>query len=156
MSGPASRARSWTWSARSARQSDASPIFGSSTLPKNCVRNINTSPKRTSGNCGWRGSRPRSIPLRTAWATGSDRHDRSPGTWVDVAVRASVGCPFSGGRKMVADTPRLNGVIRALEQGQPSFVTFAAAEIGAAQAINAAAYDGVVFEMEHRAYDIRA
>src|SRR5246500_4694792 len=57
---------------------------------------------------------------------------------------------------MVADTPRLNGVIRALEQGQPSFVTFAAAEIGAAQAINAAAYDGVVFEMEHRPYDIRA
>ena len=57
---------------------------------------------------------------------------------------------------MVADTPRLNGVIRALEQGQPSFVTFAAAEIGAAQAINAAAYDGVVFEMEHRPYDIHA
>jgi 4-hydroxy-2-oxoheptanedioate aldolase len=56
----------------------------------------------------------------------------------------------------VADTPRLNGVIRALEQGQPSFVTFAAAEIGAAQAINAAPYDGVVFEMEHRPYDIHA
>ena len=56
----------------------------------------------------------------------------------------------------MADKPRLNGVIRALEQGQPSFVTFAAAEIGAAQAINAAPYDGVVFEMEHRPYDIRA
>ena len=56
----------------------------------------------------------------------------------------------------MADIPRLNGVIRALEQGQPTFVTFSAAEIGVAQAINAARYDGVVFEMEHRAYDIRA
>jgi len=56
----------------------------------------------------------------------------------------------------MADIPRLNGVIRALEQGKPAFVTFAAAEIGTAQAIGAAAYDGVVFEMEHRAYDIRA
>ncbi len=56
----------------------------------------------------------------------------------------------------MADIPRLNGVIRALEQGKPAFTTFAAAEIGVAQAINAASYDGVVFEMEHRAYDIRA
>ena len=56
----------------------------------------------------------------------------------------------------MADIPRLNGVIRALEQGKPAFVTFAAAEIGVAQAINGAPYDGVVFEMEHRAYDIRA
>ena len=56
----------------------------------------------------------------------------------------------------MAETPRLNGVIRALEQGKPTFVTFSPAEIGAAQAINAAPYDGVVFEMEHRAYDIRA
>jgi 4-hydroxy-2-oxoheptanedioate aldolase len=51
---------------------------------------------------------------------------------------------------------RLNGVIRALAAGQPAFVTFAGAEIGAAQAIGAAPYDGVVFEMEHRPYDIRA
>src|SRR5271165_1538073 len=56
----------------------------------------------------------------------------------------------------MAEIPRLNGVIRALEQGQPTFVTFSAAEPGAAQAINAAPYDGVVFEMEHRPYDIRA
>jgi 4-hydroxy-2-oxoheptanedioate aldolase len=53
------------------------------------------------------------------------------------------------------DIPRLNGVIRALEQGKPAFTTFSAAEIGVAQAIGGAAYDGVVFEMEHRAYDIR-
>jgi 4-hydroxy-2-oxoheptanedioate aldolase len=56
----------------------------------------------------------------------------------------------------MADIPRLNGVIRALEQGKPAFTTFAAAEISVAQAINTASYDGVVFEMEHRAYDIRA
>ena len=56
----------------------------------------------------------------------------------------------------MAEIPRLNGVIRALAAGQPAFVTFAGAEIGAAQAIGAAPYDGVVFEMEHRPYDIRA
>ena len=56
----------------------------------------------------------------------------------------------------MAETPRLNGVIGALEQGKPAFVSFCAAEIGVAQAINAAPYDGVVFEMEHRPYDIRA
>jgi 4-hydroxy-2-oxoheptanedioate aldolase len=50
----------------------------------------------------------------------------------------------------------LNGAIRALEQGQPTFVTFSPTEIGNAQAIGDAAYDGVVFEMEHGPYDIRA
>ena len=35
----------------------------------------------------------------------------------------------------MAEIPRLNGVIRALEQGKPTFVTFSPAEIGAAQAI---------------------
>ncbi len=56
----------------------------------------------------------------------------------------------------MADTQRLNGVIAALEQDKPAFVSFCAAEIGVAQAMNAAPYDGVVFEMEHRPYDIRA
>src|SRR6201996_502811 len=56
----------------------------------------------------------------------------------------------------MADTPRLNGVIAALEQGKQAFVSFCGAEIGAAQAMNTAPYDGVVFEMEHRPYDIRA
>jgi 4-hydroxy-2-oxoheptanedioate aldolase len=54
----------------------------------------------------------------------------------------------------MANTPRLNGVIRALESGKPAFVTFCAPEINAAQNINAAPYDGVVFEMEHNPYDI--
>ena len=56
----------------------------------------------------------------------------------------------------MADRPRLNGVIAALEQSKPAFVSFCAAEIGVAQAMNTASYDGVVFEMEHRPYDIRA
>jgi 4-hydroxy-2-oxoheptanedioate aldolase len=56
----------------------------------------------------------------------------------------------------MADIPRLNPVIRALEQGLPSFVTFSPPEIGQAQAIGDAAYDAVVFEMEHGPYDIRA
>jgi 4-hydroxy-2-oxoheptanedioate aldolase len=55
----------------------------------------------------------------------------------------------------VTDIPRLNGAIRALEQGKPAFVTFSPPEIGTAQAINAAPYDAVVFEMEHNPYDIQ-
>ena len=39
----------------------------------------------------------------------------------------------------MADTPRLNGVIRALEEGKPAFTTFAAAEVSVAQAVGAAA-----------------
>ena len=49
--------------------------------------------------------------------------------------------------------PRLNGAIRALSDGKPAFTTFSAPEISAAQAISAAAYDAVVFEMEHGPYD---
>jgi 4-hydroxy-2-oxoheptanedioate aldolase len=55
----------------------------------------------------------------------------------------------------MAEIPRLNGAIRALEQGKPAFTTFSPPEIGMAQAINAAPYDGVVFEMEHNPYDIQ-
>jgi 4-hydroxy-2-oxoheptanedioate aldolase len=56
----------------------------------------------------------------------------------------------------MADIPRLNPVIRALETGQPSFVTFSPPEVGQAQAVGDAAYDAVIFEMEHGPYDIRA
>jgi 4-hydroxy-2-oxoheptanedioate aldolase len=55
----------------------------------------------------------------------------------------------------MADIPRLNGAIKALEQGKPAFVTFSPPEIGVAQSIAAAPYDAVVFEMEHNPYDIR-
>src|SRR5919112_2876216 len=56
----------------------------------------------------------------------------------------------------MAGIPRLNGAIRAFEQNQPAFVTFSPAEPSSAQAIGDAAYDGVVFEMEHGPYDIRS
>lgn len=55
----------------------------------------------------------------------------------------------------MADIPRLNGAIRALEQGKTAFATFSPPEIGMAQAINAAPYDAVVFEMEHNPYDVQ-
>ena len=54
------------------------------------------------------------------------------------------------------ETTRLNGVIAALASGKPAFVTFSGATPENAQAIGDAQYDGVVFEMEHNPYDIRA
>ena len=52
--------------------------------------------------------------------------------------------------------PRLNGVIRALEQGQAAFTAFTPADVESAIALATTRYDGIVFEMEHNAYDIRA
>jgi 4-hydroxy-2-oxoheptanedioate aldolase len=52
--------------------------------------------------------------------------------------------------------PRLNGIIKALEAGKNTFVCFSPADTGAAQAVTTEKYDGVVFEMEHGAYDIKA
>lgn len=52
--------------------------------------------------------------------------------------------------------PRLNGVIRALEQGQAAFTAFTPADVESAIALATTQYDGIVFEMEHNAYDIRA
>ncbi len=54
----------------------------------------------------------------------------------------------------MAAVPRLNGVIKAFEEGQPAFISFSPSEIGTLQAIAAAPYDGMVFEMEHVPYDI--
>ena len=56
----------------------------------------------------------------------------------------------------MAELPRLNGVIRALEAGQAAFTCFSAADTEAAIALATAKYDAVVYEMEHNAYDIRA
>jgi len=56
----------------------------------------------------------------------------------------------------MAEILRLNSAIRALEQGKPAFTAFAAPEVNTAQAIGAAAYDAVVFEMEHNPYDIKS
>lgn len=53
----------------------------------------------------------------------------------------------------MSEIPRLNGAIKALENGKPAFTTFSEPETGMAQAIGAAPYDAVVFEMEHGPYD---
>ncbi len=51
--------------------------------------------------------------------------------------------------------PRLNGIIKVLEQGKNAFVTFSPADVGSAQAVAAERYDGAVFEMEHGPYDAK-
>lgn len=56
----------------------------------------------------------------------------------------------------MTEIPRLNGVVAALEAGQCAFTTFATADIQSAVALSATRYDGVVFEMEHNPWDIRA
>ena len=56
----------------------------------------------------------------------------------------------------MTELPRLNGVIVALESGKPTFTTFTTADIQSATALSATRYDGIVFEMEHNPWDIRA
>ena len=56
----------------------------------------------------------------------------------------------------MADIPRLNGVIRALEAGKCTFTSFCQADPDTAIAMATAKYDGIVYEMEHNPWDIRA
>lgn len=49
--------------------------------------------------------------------------------------------------------PRLNGVIRRLEAGEPAFLTFSPADMTSAVAMAESPYDGVIFEMEHAPLD---
>jgi 4-hydroxy-2-oxoheptanedioate aldolase len=51
---------------------------------------------------------------------------------------------------------RLNGIIRALESGQPAFATFASCDVETALSLQASKYDAVIFEGEHQGWDIRA
>jgi 4-hydroxy-2-oxoheptanedioate aldolase len=53
----------------------------------------------------------------------------------------------------MADLPRLNNVIRALEEGKHSFTCFTPADTDAAVAMSTSKYDGCVFEMEHNPWD---
>lgn len=55
----------------------------------------------------------------------------------------------------MAEIPRLNGVIRAFEQGKVAFSSFVNADVESALAVSTAQYDGIVFEMEHNPWDIR-
>ena len=56
----------------------------------------------------------------------------------------------------MADVPRLNGIIRALEQGKHTFTAFSPAEIDSALAMSTSKFDGCVFEMEHNPWDGKA
>ena len=49
--------------------------------------------------------------------------------------------------------PRLNGVIAALERGQPAFTAFSPPDVTSALAFSTSDYDGIVFEMEHNPWD---
>jgi 4-hydroxy-2-oxoheptanedioate aldolase len=53
----------------------------------------------------------------------------------------------------MTEIPRLNGVIRALEGGDPAFTSFSPPNVAAAISFSAAPYDGIVFEMEHNPWD---
>jgi 4-hydroxy-2-oxoheptanedioate aldolase len=54
------------------------------------------------------------------------------------------------------EIPRLNAVIGALEKGERAFTSFTTADVDAALAMSVAKYDGIVFEMEHNPWDVRA
>ena len=53
------------------------------------------------------------------------------------------------------DIPRLNGIIKVLEEGRNVFVSFAPGDPANAHLVANDGYDGVVFEMEHGAFDVR-
>jgi len=53
----------------------------------------------------------------------------------------------------MADLPRLNNVIRALEAGQHALTCFAPAHVDSAIAMSGSKFDGCVFEMEHNPWD---
>jgi len=53
----------------------------------------------------------------------------------------------------MADLPRLNGIIKTLEEGKIAFSAFTPVDIEGAVALASSALDGVVFEMEHGPLD---
>ena len=55
----------------------------------------------------------------------------------------------------MAELPRLNGIIRALESGGHALTCFSPAEISSAVAMSTSKFDGCVFEMEHQPWDSR-
>ena len=55
----------------------------------------------------------------------------------------------------MAELPRLNGIIRALESGQHALTCFSPAEVSSAVALATSKFDGCVFEMEHQPWDGR-
>jgi 4-hydroxy-2-oxoheptanedioate aldolase len=51
---------------------------------------------------------------------------------------------------------RLNGIIRAWEQGKPAFTAFSKIDKQSSIDMSDAPYDGIVYEMEHNPYDVSA
>jgi 4-hydroxy-2-oxoheptanedioate aldolase len=51
---------------------------------------------------------------------------------------------------------RLNGIIKALESGKPAFTTFAQPDPNECISLATSSFDGIVFELEHNPWDIRA
>ncbi len=49
----------------------------------------------------------------------------------------------------MSEIPRLNGVIKALEQGTTAFVCFAPVDIDTSSTLANSSFDGIAFEMEH-------
>src|SRR5579885_2072972 len=68
----------------------------------------------------------------------------------------AVECRGAPGGPTMSEIPRLNGVIVALEAGKPAFATFTPPDVESAIALSQTDYDGIVFEMEHNPYDVRA
>ncbi len=56
----------------------------------------------------------------------------------------------------MAELPRLNSVIRQLEQGKHAFTTFTQPVPETAAALATSNFDGIVFELEHNPWDINA
>lgn len=56
----------------------------------------------------------------------------------------------------MSQTPRLNNIIRVLEQGQIPITVFSPPTIESAIELATTKYDGIVFEAEHNPYDIKA
>src|SRR5947208_8295128 len=53
----------------------------------------------------------------------------------------------------MADIPRLNGVIKTLEEGKIAFASFTSVDVESAIAMASSSLDGTVFEMEHAPLD---
>lgn len=56
----------------------------------------------------------------------------------------------------MAETGRLNNIIRAWEEGRPAFSAFAHTDPQTAIEMSQAPYDGIIFEMEHSPFDVQA
>jgi 4-hydroxy-2-oxoheptanedioate aldolase len=56
----------------------------------------------------------------------------------------------------MSNNQRLNGIIRAWEQGKVAFTAFSKIDKQSAIDMSDAPYDGIVFEMEHNPYDVSA